>query len=403
MLLRRSFHQWEVDLEGGATSQFALHHDISAALLHDSIYGGKAQSGSLALFLGGEERLEDPRLRLAIHAHAGVADHERHIAAGAYELLTAAMVLVEGHVLGPKRESAPRGHSILGIDHEIHDHLLELAGVGTGMSSLRSEDGHQVDVLADQRTQQALHVLHDRVYVYHFQLEQLLSAEGQQLPGQGRSAVGGKLNGAALLEQRARRIQLRQNDLCIATDDHQQVVEVVSHTTGQASNGFHLLRLAELILERTAVGHILGDGFQNVRRLIGAADGASTDAHGNRAAIFAFPLHFESIEPSRTAEFVDQAVVLLRLREHIVFRVEQQHLFGGCVAQHRNQRWVYIKESAFQAGAVYPVHRALHQRTVTSLRSAQGLLIALDLNGAGHLARDECQDLLVAFPVADIL
>ena len=48
-----------------------------------------------------------------------------------------------------------------------------------------------------------------------------------------------------------------------------------------------VIRLAELIFERTAVGDVLGDGFQHIRRLIGAADGASADANGDRAAIFA--------------------------------------------------------------------------------------------------------------------
>src|SRR5207245_2016305 len=147
MLFRRSFHSREVDLERGATSQFALHRYISATLLHDSIYCGKAQPGSLPLSLGGKERLEDLRLRPAVHS------------------------LLSGH----------------------YCHLV-----------------------------------------------QLLSAERQRLAGQGRGAVGGTLNGAALLEQGTGRIHLRQNDLGIAANDHQQVIEVVSHATGEASNGFHL-------------------------------------------------------------------------------------------------------------------------------------------------------------------
>ena len=33
----------------------------------------------------------------------------------------------------------PAGHRILGIDHQIHEHLFELAGVGAGVSGFRSK------------------------------------------------------------------------------------------------------------------------------------------------------------------------------------------------------------------------------------------------------------------------
>ena len=53
----------QVDLEGRALPRLAVHPRCAAALLDDAVDGRQAQPGALARLLGGEERLEDARLR----------------------------------------------------------------------------------------------------------------------------------------------------------------------------------------------------------------------------------------------------------------------------------------------------------------------------------------------------
>ena len=44
------------------------------------------------------------------------------------------------------------------------------------------------------------------------------------------------------------RRKLRENDLCVTSDDCQQVIEVMGDSSGELTNGLHFLCLMELIL-----------------------------------------------------------------------------------------------------------------------------------------------------------
>jgi len=126
----------------------------------------------------------------------------------------------------------------------------------------------------------------------------------------------------------------------------------------------------------------------------------SADAHSDDAAVFAFPLDFHSVESAVAAEFGDETRVFFGLREDVFFRIEKQDFFAGSVAEHGDQRGIYVEESAFEAGAVDSVDRTLHQGAVAGFGAPQGLLVVLDFDGAGDLAADERENLFVAFAVA---
>src|SRR5579871_2606813 len=57
----------EVNFEGGATPDFAVDPNVSTALLDDSVDGGESEARALRSFRG-EERFEDVRLRVLVHA-----------------------------------------------------------------------------------------------------------------------------------------------------------------------------------------------------------------------------------------------------------------------------------------------------------------------------------------------
>src|SRR5213593_3502760 len=91
---------------------------------------------------------------------------------------------VELEIMGLDRKPAPRGHRIPGVGSEVYYDLLELSKIGLDPADVRSKHSHQVDILADQPSQEALDVLDHRVQVEHLGIEHLLAAEGQELADQ---------------------------------------------------------------------------------------------------------------------------------------------------------------------------------------------------------------------------
>ena len=160
--------------------------------------------------------------------------------------------LVELHVGGLDHEVAAFRHRVSGVDCQVHDHLLELTGIGLDTIERPVQRGHQPDVLADQALQERLGARHDTVEIEHLRLQDLLTAEGQQLLGQRCGAFAGPPH---LLDVGAcgmPGLEFVEHEVAVAEDDGEQVVEVVGDAAGEASDGFHLARLLELILQSAA-------------------------------------------------------------------------------------------------------------------------------------------------------
>src|SRR5687767_4934195 len=71
-----------MDQEGRSPARLALDRNVSAALLDDPVDDRQAEAGALTLFLGGEERLEQPRARGLIDTGTGVGDTDSCVRAG---------------------------------------------------------------------------------------------------------------------------------------------------------------------------------------------------------------------------------------------------------------------------------------------------------------------------------
>ena len=96
----------------------------------------------------------------------------------------------------------------------------------------------------------------DRVEVERPRLQVLASGESQQLLGQLGAVLGGALRRRQVpgRDRVARRPRLQQ--LEIADDRGQQIVEVVRDAAGQMADGLHLLGLAQLLLHRFPGGQV---------------------------------------------------------------------------------------------------------------------------------------------------
>ena len=168
-------------------------------------------------------------------------------------------MLVELDVGGLDRQRAASRHGIPRVHREVHDDLLHLPAIGLHERQLGPEAQHDLHVFPDEASEHRPHVGHDHVQVEQRRLDDLLAAEGQQLAREPRGARARLLNLRDVRLARIVRIEIGQQQLAVPQNHGQQIVEVVRHAAGQPSDGFHLLRLLILLLQRAAFGDVQGD------------------------------------------------------------------------------------------------------------------------------------------------
>ena len=78
--------------------------------------------------------------------------------------------------------------------------------------------------------------------------ERLTPAEGQELAGEQRAAVGRLPDLLHVGPARASSVQVAEENVAEAADRGEHVVEVVGDTAGEPAHRIHPLRLAELLL-----------------------------------------------------------------------------------------------------------------------------------------------------------
>ena len=78
----------------------------------------------------------------------GVAHGQHHVAARLNEAVLTE-ILSHGHFGTLNRDLAALGHRVFGVDHQVHDDLLQLSGIGARASGIRRESRDQPDVLAN--------------------------------------------------------------------------------------------------------------------------------------------------------------------------------------------------------------------------------------------------------------
>src|SRR5712671_6784740 len=254
----------EINGEGAAVAGFALNKDIASALLDDAVDGGQAEAGSFAFFFGSKEGLEDAGLGVAVHAFAGVADGNHDVGAVFDESIFRAVGLVEGHAGSANADFAAVGHGVFGIDHKIHDDLLDLTGIGARTADVGGEGGGEFDIFADERAEETLQVQDDNVDVDNLKFKMLFAAEGKELTGERGGAIGGLANRVGFGVERMFGSELIEQDLGVPANDHEQIVEIVSDAAGEAADSFHFLGLAELVFEDAALGDVFGNGFEDI-------------------------------------------------------------------------------------------------------------------------------------------
>ena len=148
-------------------------------MLDDAVDGSEAQSGAFAALLGGEERLEDARRNVLGDAESGVADGQHDVVAGRH----GCVFVFDEDVAGFEQKLASARHGVAGVGGEVHEHLLELFGVGLNGPEIGRQLDPDDNVLADEAGKHGHGTFDDAIEIGGEQLLRLTAAEGEQLTG----------------------------------------------------------------------------------------------------------------------------------------------------------------------------------------------------------------------------
>ena len=163
-----------------------------------------------------------------------------------------------GTLRGADRELAAVRHGVAGVDREVDHDLLELVHVGLDGPEVAAVAEVELDPLAEQALQEHRQVGEPVVEVEHLRPQRLAARKRQQLAHEARGPVGVLLDLHDVLEGRVGRPVVREQQIGIADDRLQHVVEVVRDAAGELADGVHLLRLGELLLHEAQIGGVEG-------------------------------------------------------------------------------------------------------------------------------------------------
>jgi len=142
----------------------------------------------------------------------------------------------------------PSGMASRGVQGQVEHGALHLSRVGQSVPQTPGDNRLHLDALADRAAEHLGHVGDLPTKVHHLGLQGLAPREGEQLAGQLGGAVGavqGVLDPLLAFAV----LHVAGDQLEIAADDLQDVVEVVRHPAGQVAHRFHALRPAPALCD----------------------------------------------------------------------------------------------------------------------------------------------------------
>ena len=163
----------------------------------------------------------------------------------------------------------------------MHQHQFEFPGVRHHKARLFGRPAIELYVVAQGGAQEVLGVADRGVEIEQYGFGHVMAAEDEQLPGQPGRAVGSPLDLCdVLLEVTVRRKAVRQ-ELGVAEDRLQQVVEVMGDPTGELPDRLHALSLPEALLGSGLTGEGLVELGIPQRELLHQAEGLVPADDGN--------------------------------------------------------------------------------------------------------------------------
>jgi len=143
----------------------------------------------------------------------------------------------------------PGWHGIARVRRQVHNQMVQLSRFSLYVPKRRIQCQHQFDPLAKSGPHYTLRFPYQIVEQKHFRLQHLFAAERQQLARQVR---GSRPRGSHPLHVSAPgifRAHLLEDQVRVAVDYGEQVVEIVRHAAGQTSDTLQPLGLLQLLLQ----------------------------------------------------------------------------------------------------------------------------------------------------------
>ena len=152
---------------------------------------------------------------------------------------------VEGHVPGLDRDPPATGHRVPGIDDEVEHRRLELRWIDLRRGEDRAQRRDHLDLLADNPMHQVFDINDQLVQIDGVGTGDLPSRIGQELPDEVLSSLR-RSHGALRQAFDFLGVAPRpQDQIEIAEDDGQEIVEIVRDPSGQLTDSLEALGLSE--------------------------------------------------------------------------------------------------------------------------------------------------------------
>ena len=134
--------------------------------------------------------------------------------------------------------------------------MLELVDVGFDEPKVAAMAQLEIDFFADEPAHQHLQIGQNIAQLQNLRPQGLAARKGQELPHQRGRAVGVLLDLIDVLKRRVGRPVIGEQQIGIADDRGQDIVEIMCHAAGKLSDRLHLLRLREIVLQRALLSRV---------------------------------------------------------------------------------------------------------------------------------------------------
>ena len=330
-------------------------------LVDDAVGDGQPQPGPLACVLRGKKGLEDALPCFFIESRSGVRHGDDRVIPRRPQSISRRMLPVQLLHRGLDHERPSGRHGIPGIRGEVDQHLLELHAVGHDGHVRALQHGLERYVLADQVHQEFLHPADDGIQIHRLGMQDLLSAEGKDALGQPGGSFRGleHVFGVGALFVVA--LHLFEQQVPVPEDRGQDIVEVMGNAPGQQADGFHLLRLQELLLELLLLGHIPDHAPEAPDLPLPVAQGRAGDDHPELVAFLALHLHFIVLGVVRLAHDLDELFPVMPVDVKVPPDVDREKLFLRGIPEQLHAGGIDVEELPIRRTDVEYVFRLLEQ------------------------------------------
>ncbi len=266
-------------------------------------------------------------------------------------------------------------HRIARVDREVHQDLLELAGIDPHAPQARLRHRDELDVLAEQTAEHAIDVEDQLIQVDDAGLDDLAPRECQELPREVRRALRGARDLGDVAERGIAGRGIGPRHLGVAEDRRQQVVEVVRDAASQPADAFHALREQELRFEAPQLGDVLADDQDAHALALGVAQARGIPEEGTPRAVRRRHVGFPLVHRLALEDAIEIGTHLVPLRlGHAGRQVVAPDRDAAGDAEKRFGGQVPLDDAPIGADDHDDAAGQFHQRPVAILARAQGQL-----------------------------